>query len=112
MVQTRSGLTPVKDAGATSARSTGRTQQGSAVDGPAKSSGSKQAADGSTADGEQEERFHKGVAVSMWQNSGDKSSNWSTFIRSKFPFKALPFGGKRYSGTHSIDEACPNTWDR
>jgi hypothetical protein len=56
--------------------------------------------------------FHKGVAISMWQNSGDEDSNWTHFIKSKFPFAALPFGGNRFSGTHSVLEACPDTWNR
>lgn len=56
--------------------------------------------------------FHKGVAISMWQNSGDEASNWTAFIRSSFPFKALPFGFRRYSGKHSVLESCPDTWNR
>jgi hypothetical protein len=56
--------------------------------------------------------FHKGVAISMWQNSGDQDSNWSNFIRSKFPFAKLPVGLNRYSGRYSVLETCPDTWDR
>jgi hypothetical protein len=58
------------------------------------------------------EVFHKGVAISMWQNSGDDDSNWTNFIKSNFPFKALPFGFKRFSGTHSVLQNCPDTWNR
>jgi hypothetical protein len=69
---------------------------------------------GSSARGakDSEERFHKGVAISMWQNSGDEHSNWTSFIRSKWPFAALPFGGRRYSGRYSVEESCPDTWNR
>ncbi|KIY97953.1 beta-glucosidase, partial [Monoraphidium neglectum] len=64
-------------------------------------------------DGEAKEQvWHRGVAISMWQNSGDEHSQWTAFIRSRFPFKALPFGFNRYSGSHSVNESCPNTWDR
>jgi hypothetical protein len=56
--------------------------------------------------------FHKGVAISMWQNSGDEDSNWTNFIKSNFPFKALPFGFHRYSGKYSVMENCPDTWNR
>lgn len=56
--------------------------------------------------------FHKGVAISMWQNSGDEDSNWTNYIKSKFPFKCLPFGLKRYSGKYSVQETCPDTWNR
>lgn len=62
--------------------------------------------------GAAEEKWHKGVAISMWQNSGDSHSNWTAFIRSKFPFSALPVGFNRYEGSHSVLEACPDTWDR
>lgn len=58
------------------------------------------------------EVFHKGVAISMWQNSGDDDSNWTNFIKSNFPFKALPFGFKRFSGKHSVLQTCPDTWNR
>jgi hypothetical protein len=58
------------------------------------------------------EVFHKGVAISMWQNSGDDDSNWTNFIKSKFPFKALPFGFNRFSGKHSVLKTCPDTWNR
>jgi hypothetical protein len=56
--------------------------------------------------------FHKGVAISMWQNSGDDDSNWTNFIKSKFPFAALPVGTARYSGKYSVLQACPDTWNR
>eukprot|EP00882_Tetradesmus_deserticola_P024464 GHRQ01026736.1.p1 GENE.GHRQ01026736.1~~GHRQ01026736.1.p1 ORF type:complete len:189 (+),score=50.27 GHRQ01026736.1:292-858(+) len=56
--------------------------------------------------------FHKGVAISMWQNSGDDDSNWTNFIKSNFPFKALPFGFNRFSGKHSVLQSCPDTWNR
>eukprot|EP00775_Hariotina_reticulata_P005032 gene5032-5274_t len=56
--------------------------------------------------------FHKGVAISMWQNSGDEDSNWTNFIKSNFPFKALPFGFHRYSGKYNVMETCPDTWNR
>jgi hypothetical protein len=58
------------------------------------------------------EVFHKGVAISMWQNSGDDDSNWTNFIKSNFPFKALPFGFNRFSGKHSVLQTCPDTWNR
>jgi hypothetical protein len=57
-------------------------------------------------------KFHKGVTISLWQNSGDADSNWSSFIRSKFPFAALPFGFNRYSGKYNVNESCPDTWNR
>lgn len=56
--------------------------------------------------------WHKGVAISVWQNSGDEASNWTAFINSKFPFKSLPFGFNRYSGRYNVNEVSPNTWDR
>eukprot|EP00879_Flechtneria_rotunda_P018261 GHRR01019158.1.p1 GENE.GHRR01019158.1~~GHRR01019158.1.p1 ORF type:complete len:399 (+),score=104.76 GHRR01019158.1:203-1399(+) len=61
---------------------------------------------------EKGEVFHKGVAISMWQNSGDDDSNWTNFIRSKYPFKSLPFGVKRYSGKYNLEQSCPDTWNR
>jgi hypothetical protein len=48
----------------------------------------------------------------MWQNSGDDDSNWTNFIKSNFPFKALPFGFRRYSGKYSVQQTCPDTWNR
>lgn len=48
----------------------------------------------------------------MWQNSGDDDSNWTNFIKAKFPFKALPFGFNRFSGKYSVLENCPDTWNR
>jgi hypothetical protein len=27
--------------------------------------------------------FHKGVAISVWQNSSDEASNWSAFMKRK-----------------------------
>jgi hypothetical protein len=48
----------------------------------------------------------------MWQNSGDDDSNWTNFIKSNFPIKALPFGFRRYSGKYSVQQACPDTWNR
>ena len=59
-----------------------------------------------------EQVWHRGVAISMWQNSGDEASNWTAFINSKFPFKSLPFGLNRYSGNWNVNERCPDTWDR
>jgi hypothetical protein len=59
-----------------------------------------------------EQVWHKGVAISMWQNSGDDESNWTTFINSKWPFKCLPFGLNRYSGRYNVNESCPDTWNR
>lgn len=56
--------------------------------------------------------WHKGVAISMWQNSGDEHSNWTAFIRSKLPFKWLPFGFKRFSGRWHVNERSPDTWNR
>ncbi len=59
-----------------------------------------------------DEFFRKGVAISMWQNSGDEDSNWTHFIKSFLPFKWLPFGIKRYSGKYSVLQTCPDTWNR
>jgi hypothetical protein len=56
--------------------------------------------------------FHKGVAISMWQNSGDADSNWTNFVKSKLPFKRLPIGINRFSGKYNITDNVPNTWDR
>ena len=56
--------------------------------------------------------WHKGVAISMWQNSGDEASNWTTFINSRLPFRWLPFGFKRYSGRWNVNERSPDTWNR
>lgn len=56
--------------------------------------------------------FHKGVAISMWQNSGDADSNWTNFIKSNFPFAALPIGFNRFSGKYSVLQTCPDTWNR
>jgi hypothetical protein len=56
--------------------------------------------------------FHKGVAISMWQNSGDDDSNWTNFIKSNFPFSALPVGFNRFSGKYSVLQSCPDTWNR
>jgi hypothetical protein len=56
--------------------------------------------------------WHKGVAISMWQNSGDEDSNWTEFINSRFPFKWLPFGMNRYSGRWNVNERSPDTWNR
>lgn len=59
-----------------------------------------------------EDVFHKGVAISMWQNSGDDDSNWTNFIKSSFPFAALPIGFNRFSGKYSVLQNCPDTWNR
>jgi beta-glucosidase len=57
--------------------------------------------------------WHKGVAISMWQNSGDPMlSNWSQFVARKFPFGWLPVGLNRYQGPYSIHEVNPGSWDR
>lgn len=57
--------------------------------------------------------WHKGVAISMWQNSGDPMlSNWSQFVARKFPFGWLPIGLNRYQGPYSIHEVNPQSWDR
>lgn len=61
---------------------------------------------------EKENTFHKGVAISMWQNSGDENSNWTNFIKSSFPFAALPIGLNRFSGKYSVLQTCPDTWNR
>lgn len=61
---------------------------------------------------EKMEVFHKGVAISMWQNSGDDDSNWTNFIKSNFPFAALPIGFNRFSGKYSVLQTCPDTWNR
>lgn len=61
---------------------------------------------------EKENVFHKGVAISMWQNSGDEDSNWTNFIKSNFPFAALPIGFNRFSGKYSVMQTCPDTWNR
>jgi len=61
---------------------------------------------------EKENVWHKGVAISMWQNSGDDDSNWTAFINSRFPFKWLPFGMNRYSGRYNVNERSPDTWNR
>jgi hypothetical protein len=61
---------------------------------------------------EKENVFHKGVAISMWQNSGDADSNWTNFIKSNFPFAALPIGFNRFSGKYSVLQNCPDTWNR
>ena len=57
--------------------------------------------------------WHKGVAISMWQNSGDPMlSNWSKFVARKFPFGWLPVGLARYQGAFSVHECHPDTWER
>lgn len=61
---------------------------------------------------EKDQIFHKGVAISMWQNSGDDDSNWTNFIKSNFPFAALPIGFNRFSGKYSVLQNCPDTWNR
>jgi hypothetical protein len=68
--------------------------------------------DASAAKPSKADLWHKGVAISMWQNSGDEDSNWTAFIKSKFPFSALPFGFNRYSGKYSVRQTCPDTWHR
>lgn len=61
---------------------------------------------------DKENVFHKGVAISMWQNSGDDDSNWTNFIKSNFPFAKLPIGFNRFSGKYSVLQNCPDTWNR
>jgi len=57
--------------------------------------------------------FHKGVAISVWQNSGDPMlSNWSRFVARKFPFGWLPVGTNRFQGRYSIHDCSPDSWDR
>ena len=57
--------------------------------------------------------WHTGVAVSMWQNSGDPMlSNWSQFVARKFPFGWLPVGLNRYQGPCSVHECNPGSWER
>lgn len=52
--------------------------------------------------------FQKGVAISVWQNSGDEHSQWARFANDRVPFKR--FGIKRCSGP-SIGKSC-DYWDR
>jgi beta-glucosidase len=57
--------------------------------------------------------WHKGVAISVWQNSGDPMlSNWSKFVARKFPFGWLPIGLNRFQGKYSVHECNPDSWDR
>lgn len=46
-------------------------------------------------------RFQKGVAISVWQNSGDQDSNWARYSKSRWPF--LSFGVSAIRGVHNVD---------
>lgn len=46
-------------------------------------------------------RFQKGVAISVWQNSGDEDSNWARYSKSRWPF--LSFGVSAIRGVHNVD---------
>ena len=55
------------------------------------------------------EEFHKGVAISMWQNSGGENSNWGQFVNQR---------GKCFGLYPNImdrsdpSEASPDFWHR
>lgn len=46
-------------------------------------------------------KFQKGVAISVWQNSGDGDSNWARYAKSRWPFRS--FGISAIRGMHNID---------
>ena len=54
-------------------------------------------------------RFLKGVAVSVWQNSGDPDSNWTRFAKSRWPFSW--FGVSTIRGKYNID-TCSDFWNK
>lgn len=56
-----------------------------------------------------EERFLKGVAVSVWQNSGDAGSNWTRFAKGRWPFSWLGVSAVR--GKYNID-TCSDFWNK
>mmetsp|Transcript_19157 Transcript_19157/g.34659 ORF Transcript_19157/g.34659 Transcript_19157/m.34659 type:complete len:500 (-) Transcript_19157:424-1923(-) len=55
-----------------------------------------------------EDRFLKGVAVSVWQNSGDNGSNWTRYALAKWPFSKL--GVSTVRGKYNID-TCSDFWN-
>lgn len=50
--------------------------------------------------------FLKGVAISMWQNSGDETSNWTKFINEKNIL------GNRYRVEDGSFNVFPNFWEK
>lgn len=55
-------------------------------------------------------RFQKGVAISVWQNSGDSGdSNWTRYTKQCWPLSSMGWSAIR--GLHNIDN---NTdfWNR
>ncbi len=56
------------------------------------------------------ERFHKGVAISVWQNSADDmQSNWTRYAYQRWPLSW--FGISTTRGKHKVGKSC-NFWDR
>lgn len=52
-------------------------------------------------DGPRGPRFLKGVAVSVWQNTGDPDSNWTRYAKQKWPLGFL--GVSTIRGKYNID---------
>jgi hypothetical protein len=52
-------------------------------------------------DGQNGPRFLKGVAISVWQNTGDPDSNWTRYAHSRWPFRS--FGIPAIRGKYNID---------
>lgn len=59
------------------------------------------AANGTAPKIEETKRFLKGAAISVWQNCGDKDSNWTRFAKQRWPFRY--FGVSSIRGKYNID---------
>ncbi len=59
------------------------------------------AANGNAPKIEETTRFLKGAAISVWQNCGDKASNWTRFAKQRWPFRY--FGVSSIRGKYNID---------
>mmetsp|Transcript_540 Transcript_540/g.1443 ORF Transcript_540/g.1443 Transcript_540/m.1443 type:complete len:547 (-) Transcript_540:1396-3036(-) len=58
----------------------------------------------------QDEKFRKGVAISVWQNSADDGvSNWTRYAYSRWPFSK--FGISTTRGKHKVGKSC-DFWNR
>lgn len=113
MVQTRSSARQASEGSPLPQQGPGaKTGVSAAGDSDAAAHGLQPSTSGRSTGEEKDQVFHKGVAISMWQNSGDDDSNWTNFIKSNFPFAALPFGFNRFSGKHSVLQTSPDTWNR
>lgn len=61
---------------------------------------------------EKHEKFRKGVAISVWQNSADEGvSNWTRYAYSKWPFPSLGVGLSATRGKYKVGKSC-DFWNR